>query len=32
VTLGELFPEDTVNARFANVAISGMTADSRKAV
>jgi UDP-N-acetylmuramoyl-L-alanyl-D-glutamate--2,6-diaminopimelate ligase len=31
VTLGELFPEDTVNARFANVAISGMTADSRKA-
>jgi UDP-N-acetylmuramoyl-L-alanyl-D-glutamate--2,6-diaminopimelate ligase len=31
VTLGELFPEDTVNARFANVAISEMTADSRKA-
>jgi UDP-N-acetylmuramoyl-L-alanyl-D-glutamate--2,6-diaminopimelate ligase len=31
VTLGELFPEDRVDVRFANVAISGLAADSRKA-
>jgi UDP-N-acetylmuramoyl-L-alanyl-D-glutamate--2,6-diaminopimelate ligase len=31
VTLRDLFPEDIVDARFANVTISGITADSRKA-
>ena len=31
MTLGGLFPEDKVDARFANVAIAGLAADSRKA-